>query len=116
MNVVIIDDDSDFCFLLKKLIEKNDRVIYTAHTIKDGLDLIDQLVPEIVFMDNFLPDGEAWKLARHIAKRYPHVNLNLVSGKDKSFYMQEDLDVNIWEKPITVDQVRNYFHFLKPSP
>lgn len=60
MKVVIIEDEVDLGqlignFLLRKA---NANLVKTATTIKDGMLYIDEVHPNLVFLDNNLPDGK----------------------------------------------------------
>ncbi len=113
MHILIIDDDYDFCNILKNLLEKRDYTVSVAHSLREGLSLLDEHLPDIIFMDNYLPDGEGWEQAKLIGKRFPSIHINLMSAEDKSFMRMEEFDHSIWEKPITREQIENYFRFLK---
>jgi len=77
------------------------------------LHYIDDHQPEVIFMDNYLPDGEGWPQADSLQKRYPDAFINLISAADKSFLRTNSVNQAIWEKPITRSQLENYFRFLK---
>jgi DNA-binding response OmpR family regulator len=112
MTVLILDDDQDTCTLLKMFFEKRHFTVLTANSLIEGLNIIDASQPEILFIDNMLPDGEGWKAAQTIKIKYPDLNVNLMSGKDKSFNSLEEYDDVIWEKPISVTQLETYLQFL----
>ena len=56
MRILIIDDEKEICFLLKRTFEKNGDHVDTAHTIKEGKDLAAKPY-EAVILDINLPDG-----------------------------------------------------------
>lgn len=113
MKILILDDDKDLCTLLKMFFEKRGYEVLMANSLVSGLQIIDDEEPSIVFIDNFLPDGEGWKVAKTIKYKHPNININLMSAKDKSFNALEQYDEFIWEKPITVQQLDTYLKFLK---
>ncbi|MGV6845189.1 MAG: LytR/AlgR family response regulator transcription factor, partial [Lutibacter sp.] len=63
---VIIEDDSRALVALNELIEKNFNqsieVLGNAATIKNGIELIDKVKPNLVFLDIQLADGEAFEI------------------------------------------------------
>ncbi|UAY53326.1 response regulator [Ferruginibacter albus] len=113
MNILILDDDKDLCVLLKTFFEKKGHVVHIANSLVDGLNIIDHHMPSIVFIDNYLPDGEGWKAAQTIKVKYPSLNINLMSAKDRSFNSLEEYENVVWEKPISVQQLETYLQFLK---
>ena len=40
-KIVVVDDEADICFLLKRFLSKNDFIVETAQNGKDGLALIE---------------------------------------------------------------------------
>jgi DNA-binding NtrC family response regulator len=113
MKILILDDDTDLCSLLKMFFERRGHMVLMANTLIDGLTIIDEHEPLIVFIDNVLPDGEGWKAAKTIKYKHPEIKINLMSGKDKSFASTYEEDDFIWEKPITSTQLETYLQFIK---
>jgi len=113
MKILILDDDADLCTLLKMFFERKGHSVLMANTLIDGLNIIDEQEPSIVFIDNMLPDGEGWKTAKTIKYKHPSIKINLMSGKDKSFNSTYEEDDFIWEKPITSTQLETYLQFIK---
>jgi DNA-binding response OmpR family regulator len=112
MNILVLDDEEDLCTLLKNFFEKRGHRVLTATSLVQGLHIIDEHQPSILFIDNFLPDGEGWKAAKKIKIKYPQLSINLMSAKDKSFNTLEDYNDVIWEKPISIQQLETYLQFL----
>jgi two-component system OmpR family response regulator len=115
MKLLIIDDEKDICMLLKNFFTKRGITVFTANTLIDGLKIIDDEEPDILFIDNMLPDGEGWKAAQTVKLKYPQININLMSAKDKSFNALDGYDEEIWEKPISVSQLERYLQFLNKN-
>jgi DNA-binding response OmpR family regulator len=115
MRILIIDDEKDICTLLRIFFEKRGLTVFTANTLIDGLKMIDEKEPDILFIDNMLPDGEGWKAAQTIKIKYPNLSVNLMSAKDKSFNSLDEYNDVIWEKPISITQLEIYLQFLTKS-
>ena len=113
MTVLILDDDMDTCTLFKMFFEKKGFDVLTANSLAEGMEIIVKNTPSMLFIDNYLPDGEGWKTAKAIKMKYPSININLMSAKDKSFNSLEDYSEFIWEKPISVEQLETYLQFMK---
>ena len=112
MKVVIIDDDVDFCKLFGNMLAAKSLEVHSAHTLVDGLELIERTDPEIIFVDNYLPDHNGWETAVRLFKNSPGKKINLISAEDKSFWNLKYPDCTIWQKPISKGQLENYFSFL----
>ncbi len=79
-KVLIIDDEIDLCLLLKSYLLRKDYDVYLSHNLEQGVPLIDEMHPEILFLDNNLPDGIGWAAAPELAKRYPSMFIVLISA------------------------------------
>jgi len=79
-KVLIIDDEEDFGMLMKRFFSQKNYEVYVAYTISDGLKLLDEHQPDIIFLDNNLPDGYGWDKTDYILSTYPQTQLNLISA------------------------------------
>jgi DNA-binding response OmpR family regulator len=115
MTILILDDDKDICTLFRLFFEKKGFTVFTANSLQEGLNIIDDNQPSIVFIDNFLPDGEGWKAAKVIKIKHPKLKINLMSARDKSFKDLDKYDDFIWEKPISLNQLETYIQFMNKN-
>jgi DNA-binding response OmpR family regulator len=111
-KVLIIDDELDLCLLMKTYFhQKKKYVVELAHTLTDGLSKIDKFSPDIVFLDNNLPDGLGWDHAPDILKKHPGVKLNLISAYHPNLpHVKITPNLKIWEKPISLKAIDVYLH------
>lgn len=56
-NVLIIDDEADIRFLLKRSLTANNYTVQEAASLRKGMELYDTVSPDIVILDVNLPDG-----------------------------------------------------------
>jgi len=77
-----MDDEVDFGLLMKSFFNQNDFDVFMAHTIADGLQVLEDQKPDFVFLDNNLPDGLGWGETEFILLNYPNTRLNLISASD----------------------------------
>jgi DNA-binding response OmpR family regulator len=115
MNILVLDDDIDTCTLLKMFFEKKKHTVFTANLLVDGLKMIDDCHPSVLFIDNFLPDGEGWKAVKTIKFKHPQLSINLMSAKDRSFNSLDENEDAVWEKPISIQQLETYSRFLNKT-
>ena len=109
-KVLIIDDEIDLCHLLKSYFLRKNYEVYLSHTLDQGLSFLKKLRPDIVFLDNNLPDGSGWQIAPVIAKEHPDTYLNLI----RAFHpvlpdMPDQARFNIIEKPISLADLDKQF-------
>lgn len=69
MNCVIVDDNLDVINTIKLIFNShipNCKIIGEAHTILEGKECIDQLKPDLVFLDIQLPDGKGFEILKTV--------------------------------------------------
>ena len=77
---MVIDDEKDFQILMQSFFTSNGHQVFIAGTIKEGLKILDEKHPDVIFLDNNLPDDLGWKSTEYIRENYPKVDLNLISA------------------------------------
>lgn len=110
-KVLIIDDEVDFCLLMQFYLSKKNCDVRFSHTLQDGLMRVNNYLPDIVILDNNLPDGLGWPAAGNIIKAAPSVHLFLISANrpgHKSDYNNDDTKIDIVEKPISISQIDKF--------
>jgi DNA-binding response OmpR family regulator len=106
-KILIVDDEVDFCLLLKAYLVKKGYEVFVANTLDEGMDTIRRNQPDIVFLDNNLPDGLGWEKAIEIRREFPNIKLNLLSAFETA---SNNFDsIPIWEKPIDLQRLGQYF-------
>jgi two-component system OmpR family response regulator len=108
-KILIIDDEADFCLLLRSYFTRRKYEVYFSYSLTHGLELLDAIHPDVVFLDNNLPDGSGWDMAEEIKSKFPSIELNLISA-----YRHEpphcDLSgINLWEKPVQLNELSKHF-------
>lgn len=79
-KIVVVDDEADICFLLKRFLSKNDFIVETALTGKDGLELIESFEPDLVMTDFRLGDITGTELLNAIKSKRPRVPVLIITG------------------------------------
>jgi DNA-binding response OmpR family regulator len=109
-RVLIIDDEIDLCMLIRSYLSKKNYEVYTAHTLSEGFKKLEAVTPDVLLLDNNLPDGMGWKEADKIRQQFPSMNITLISA----FQMPKDLkekinsNIHILEKPISLNDIEKY--------
>ena len=107
-KVLIIDDEVDFCFLLKTYLTKKNYEILLANTLVEGMQILQSEAPDIVFLDNNLPDGLGWDKVEFICSSYPAMELNLISAYQYPYSSSVSHHLKIWEKPLDLRRLDQY--------
>jgi DNA-binding response OmpR family regulator len=56
-TAIIVDDEEDICRLLSSYLSRRYKHVFYALTLNAGLALANQYKPELLILDNNLPDG-----------------------------------------------------------
>ncbi|TMI69893.1 MAG: response regulator [Bacteroidetes bacterium] len=101
-KVLIIDDEMDYCLIMKSYFEGKGYAVTLGHARRDCITLLEEKNPDILLLDNNLPDGKGWELVGPITKTYPDLRLYLISAyHQKTEPFTSYKNVMIWEKPIS---------------
>ncbi len=107
--MLIIDDEVDFCLLMQFYLSKKNCEVQISHTLKDGLGILKNENPDIIILDNNLPDGLGWPAAKSILAEVPNAHLFLISANKPS--TKPDIvnsNFHVVEKPISITQIDNF--------
>jgi len=108
-KVLIIDDEVDFCLLMQFYLTKKNCDVSISHTLSEGLGLAHDNTPDIIILDNNLPDGLGWPAAHQFTKGRPDVHLFLISANKPSIKPEFPNDhFQVVEKPISIKQIDNF--------
>ncbi|MES2702341.1 MAG: response regulator [Bacteroidota bacterium] len=110
-KILIIDDETDLCLLLKDYFtRKKNYEVTLSHSLADGISLVSAIKPDILFLDNNLPDDEGWKEAPGIATDNPQTYIVLVSAYHPSVPSMPVADMfRVIEKPISFSDLDAQF-------
>jgi two-component system, OmpR family, response regulator len=110
VKILIIDDEEDFCMIMKSYFQRKGMEVFLAFNLTDGLKSIEEKKPDILFLDNNLPDGEGWNKTLDILKENPSLKINLISAyKEKTNDYDAFSNVSVWEKPISIRKLEAVF-------
>jgi len=109
-RILIIDDEADFCLIMKLYFMKKGYNVSVAGSIHEGMNKIKNEQPQILFLDNNLPDGNGWDSIGHIVELIPQVKAFLVSAHRNYLPLNKNnKNIVVWEKPISLEMLNNLF-------
>lgn len=117
MKALIIDDEIDICYLLSGLLVNRKIEVDYVNSLADARLALEKIKPEIVFLDNHLPDGKGIEFASYIKKLSPGTKVAMITAydtpADRSIALSNGIDYFVG-KPFsrdiifqTVDQLLN---------
>ena len=109
-KVLIIDDEVDYCMIMKSYFEKKNYDFYLAFTLHAGLELLKTVQPDILFLDNNLPDGSGWQRLGEIVEKFPQMKIYLISAyQQQKDFKSPSPGIIFWEKPLTLSLLNQHF-------
>ena len=114
-EVLIIDDEKDICFLLGSLLKTRHIQSKYVNTLKDAANILESTDPEIIFLDNHLPDGLGVNFVGFIKRFHPFTKIIMITAHDtiadeqKAF--KEGVDYFIG-KPFSKESINNVMENL----
>ncbi|HET7178419.1 MAG TPA: response regulator [Chryseosolibacter sp.] len=110
-KIVIIDDEEDLCHLMKTYFLELNHDVFLANTLGTGLSLMKEVSPDVLFIDNNLPDGLGWEKMEYLAKEFPACKINLISAYDHvppGLRDPERTTIQVLEKPLRLNSLKDY--------
>ncbi len=84
IRTVLIDDEKSSLIILEKLLERHVpevEIVGTAQTVADGIKLIDEQKPDLVFLDISMPDGDGFEVLEKV--NYKDFDVIFVTAYDQ---------------------------------
>lgn len=109
-QVLLIDDEKDFCLLMKGQMEKKQIGFQCAHTLKEGVEKVAAVNPDVLLLDNHLPDGSGWREAAKIQKQFPNLRIILISALAHPGYEETGIGLHFTRvaKPLSLQDIQRY--------
>ena len=84
MKMLIVDDDTNICDLLKHYFESEGYSVKTANNGVDGVSFFKVYDPDIVLLDIMLPKKDGWQVCREI-REISSKPIIMITAKDEVF-------------------------------
>ncbi|WP_420155597.1 sigma-54-dependent transcriptional regulator [Siphonobacter sp.] len=107
-KILVIDDDTDICLLLRRFLGRNGFEVAIAHNGTSGLEILTDFKPDLVMTDFRLGDMDGGELLVRIKEQFPHVPVIVITG-----YSDIKIAVNVMKqgaydyvtKPLFPDEI-----------
>ena len=114
-HTLVVDDELDVCFLLKSILKLKDTSVACAGTIDQAKAELSRQQPDILFLDNYLPDGAGMDLIRYVKDNFPQTKIIMISAQDSAANQRRAIQFGAQKflpKPFIVDELDNTLHDL----
>jgi two-component system OmpR family response regulator len=109
MNILIIEDEGDISLILNLMLKKENIEIEHVTTIAKAAAFLEQKQPDIIIMDNRLPDGLGMDYIQKIKADYAKIKIIMITGNtesaDREKALKNGADVFL-QKPFTKEQIQ----------
>ena len=106
-KILIVEDEGDMCLLLNILLNGEEMELDHVQSLLAADEYLQRQLPEIIILDNKLPDGYGIDFIIYLKKKYPSIRIIMISGFDsaaKDVALENGADVYL-EKPFTRNQL-----------
>lgn len=107
-RILIIDDETDLCHLLKMVLLKESFLVDCAFSLMDASQKL-LLHPRIIFLDNNLPDGSGLEYFHDHPEEFVESSVILITADGnpltKMLAMNNGIDIFI-QKPFSVKAIK----------
>ncbi|WP_026994712.1 sigma-54-dependent transcriptional regulator [Flectobacillus major] len=79
-KILVIDDDTDICLLLRRFLSKNGYEVAIAKNGNGGLALLEEFNPDLVMTDFRLGDMTGESILHSIKEKYPYLPVIIITG------------------------------------
>lgn len=100
-KILIIDDEQDLCLLMTSYFVKKNYEVHSASSLQEGIQQMQKIQPDILFLDNNLPDGIGWSKVESFLHVNPALRLFLMSGYPPTFPDIPGFSYEVLIKPIS---------------
>ncbi len=101
-NYLLIDDESEICFLLSKMLLRLGVECRAAYSLEQGRAALADGPYDAVFVDVHLPDGLGYEIIPEIRQRYPNTRVIAISAVDNEQIAATDRGADLFiPKPLS---------------
>lgn len=119
LKVLIVDDEYLIRNLIKMRIDWNAldmEISGEASNAHEALEMVDQLLPDIIFTDICMPFLDGIELSRLVFEKHPHIKIVVITGHDEFEYARKSIKLGIADfllKPIKPAELRDVANRLR---
>src|SRR5579862_5609071 len=113
-HILIVEDEGDMCLLIEIILQSQDVKISHVKNLSEAKAFIEEEEPDLILLDNRLPDGFGVDFIGVIKQNYPNVKIILITGIDlaaQDFALEAGADTFL-AKPFNQQQLRQAIRSL----
>lgn len=115
-DILIIDDEVEVCMLLSNYLTKKEKKAEYATTLKDGIAAYEKMRPQLLILDNNLPDGYGVDHITYFKAQNPSICIALISARSDLRAIAIEKGANYFiEKPISFNALNAIIEHRSPE-
>ena len=79
--ILIVEDNKAFRIMIKKTLERAGYTVLTAKNGKEGLNLLEKQIPDLIISDIVMPEMDGFTFLKEVRKIYPLIPFTLLTIK-----------------------------------
>jgi DNA-binding response OmpR family regulator len=79
-KILVFDDEPSILLMLKKMLEKEGHEVDLALNGRDGMELFEKNIPDLVITDIIMPEKEGLETILELRKKHPKLKIIAISG------------------------------------
>lgn len=83
-RVLLIEDEGEMSLVLSLVFDKESMKIMHVKTLAEAQSFLENKGPDLILLDNRLPDGFGIEFVSYLKGNYPTVKIIMISGLDKA--------------------------------
>ncbi|MBW2637841.1 MAG: sigma-54-dependent Fis family transcriptional regulator, partial [Deltaproteobacteria bacterium] len=107
-TILIVDDEESICQSLKGILTDEGYDAYTAKSGEECLAVIDEILPDLILLDIWLPGMDGIETLKGVKAKHPHIQVVMISGHAtiESAVISTKLGAfDFIEKPLSLEKV-----------
>lgn len=121
INTIVVEDDADMLFFIETVIKNKSeyKLLGNATTFQNAKIIISALKPELVFLDNYLPDGTGIELMKYLRTFHPTIDVIFITAANDIDTIKTALRHGVFDyliKPFLIDRLNeclgNYCDYI----
>ncbi|HRI21953.1 MAG TPA: response regulator [Panacibacter sp.] len=81
-KALIVEDDPDICYLLSGILKQKQLASSYVNTLSDAELALKKDIPDILILDNHLPDGLGVEFIGYMKINYPAIRIIMITAHD----------------------------------
>ncbi len=81
-KILIVDDEEDICYFLSRNLSKRGFITSSSYSLADAQKQLEVVKPDILLLDNHLPDGRGIDFVGKINYKYPDLKIIMITAHD----------------------------------